>query len=567
MVAFFSSRMTSEGERAVVLKRGRFGAFVLALAATALCLGLLFTTPSDAQTRAESQNARSAVGDEDCIAFENEPADETGSNEDTQSDTADTEGDAADQSSLQDGDEGDTTGDQALQSEDGIADRQTQDEGSDANLQGQQVQSQNQSSLRVRNDNSGDFQQSLQTDENDALPQSLEDGNGEEEDNTSLSSQDEDYTNGDTVDDQASQNGDEDDGDTNGNGDSEQQQTQDENGDEGDECVIAETVPDEPLLPTGAPARSGSNATAKNKSGSEKQGKTGGETERKAEDKTVEKQADSAGKRTGGGKKLEVQDRGKKIEVEDRSGKTPRQEKSGSRTKPASLNEASPEDARLEKARPASSSENPLLESARSESARSEPSRARSDRPDPGRAEPSRAESMRTSDLAPRLAAAEWSSPSREEVDLTEGPRRFAPDPGAEMTLSARTLRLHNVPVANSNRLEELDRGLVRMPDTSLPWDTGDQRNVFVAGHYLGLPETQSRMVFYNLDKLKSGDEIVLKDSLGQAYKYRVSEKFAAGPEDSWVMGQVRGRDMLTLQTCIPPDFGKRLVVRADRVQ
>jgi sortase (surface protein transpeptidase) len=24
---------------------------------------------------------------------------------------------------------------------------------------------------------------------------------------------------------------------------------------------------------------------------------------------------------------------------------------------------------------------------------------------------------------------------------------------------------------------------------------------------------------------------------------------------------------MLTLQTCIPPDFGKRLVVRADRVR
>jgi sortase A len=134
------------------------------------------------------------------------------------------------------------------------------------------------------------------------------------------------------------------------------------------------------------------------------------------------------------------------------------------------------------------------------------------------------------------------------------------------MTLSSRALRLYNVPIANSNSLEDLDRGLVRSPNTSRPWDEGDQRNVYVAGHYLGLPETQSRMIFYNLDKLKSGDELVLKDSLGQTYKYRVSEKFAAGPEDSWVMGQVRGRDMLTLQTCIPPDFGKRLVVRADRV-
>jgi hypothetical protein len=30
-------------------------------------------------------------------------------------------------------------------------------------------------------------------------------------------------------------------------------------------------------------------------------------------------------------------------------------------------------------------------------------------------------------------------------------------------------------------------------------------------------------------------------------------------------MGQERGRDMLTLQTCIPPTFEDRLVIRADR--
>src|SRR5215208_4057339 len=35
----------------------------------------------------------------------------------------------------------------------------------------------------------------------------------------------------------------------------------------------------------------------------------------------------------------------------------------------------------------------------------------------------------------------------------------------------------------------------------------------------------------------------------------------------AWVMGEVRGRDMLTLQTCTPyPTFEKRLIVRADRV-
>ncbi len=74
-------------------------------------------------------------------------------------------------------------------------------------------------------------------------------------------------------------------------------------------------------------------------------------------------------------------------------------------------------------------------------------------------------------------------------------------------------------------------------------------------------------MIFYNLDKLGTGDRIVLKDRTGRVYEYEVSETFLADPTDSWVMGQVRGRDMVTLQTCTPiPTFEKRLIVRADRV-
>ena len=53
----------------------------------------------------------------------------------------------------------------------------------------------------------------------------------------------------------------------------------------------------------------------------------------------------------------------------------------------------------------------------------------------------------------------------------------------------------------------------------------------------------------------------------GVTYRYRVTEKLVVEPTDSWVMGQVRGRDMVSLQTCTPiATFEKRLVVRADRV-
>ncbi len=42
---------------------------------------------------------------------------------------------------------------------------------------------------------------------------------------------------------------------------------------------------------------------------------------------------------------------------------------------------------------------------------------------------------------------------------------------------------------------------------------------------------------------------------------------FVVNPDDTWVMGRIRGRDMLTLQTCTPiPGFQKRLIVRAERV-
>ncbi|MCA1728074.1 MAG: sortase, partial [Actinobacteria bacterium] len=159
----------------------------------------------------------------------------------------------------------------------------------------------------------------------------------------------------------------------------------------------------------------------------------------------------------------------------------------------------------------------------------------------------------------------DWPQPTKDEVASTEAPRYYAPTSDTSMSLTIEALGLYDVPVINSYSYEALDRGLMHEPDTSLPWDVGAQRNVYIAGHYLGWPGTASHLVFYNLDKLKSGDEILLKDSAGNAYRYRASESFMAGPDESWVMGQVQSRDMLTLQTCIPPTFEDRLVVRADR--
>ena len=135
------------------------------------------------------------------------------------------------------------------------------------------------------------------------------------------------------------------------------------------------------------------------------------------------------------------------------------------------------------------------------------------------------------------------------------------------MGLTIEALGIYDAPVFNSDGRWALANGVAHNPQTSLPWSPSAQRNVYLAGHLMGYRGTWSRMIFYNLDKLKRGDEVVLRDRAGRSYRYRVNEVFITDPRDLWVMGQVRGRDMVTLQTCTPyPTFEKRLIVRADRL-
>jgi sortase A len=135
------------------------------------------------------------------------------------------------------------------------------------------------------------------------------------------------------------------------------------------------------------------------------------------------------------------------------------------------------------------------------------------------------------------------------------------------MGLTIGAIGIYDAPVFDSDGPSALANGIAHTPGTSLPWSDTPQRNVYLSGHRMGFRGTWSRMIFYNLDELKEGDTVVLRDQSGNSYEYRVSEIFLADPTDAWVMGQVRGRDMVSLQTCTPiPTFEKRLIVRADRV-
>jgi sortase A len=170
----------------------------------------------------------------------------------------------------------------------------------------------------------------------------------------------------------------------------------------------------------------------------------------------------------------------------------------------------------------------------------------------------------------PPLPGAEqsgWPEPTQEELKSAKGDRHYELLPGAIMGLTIEAIGIHDAPVFDSDSQWALANGIAHNPQTSLPWSPTLQRNVYLAGHRMGFRGTWSRMIFYNLDNLERGDEVVLKDRAGRSYRYRVSEVLITEPKDVWVMGQVRGRDMVTLQTCTPyPTFEKRLIVRADRV-
>jgi sortase A len=173
-------------------------------------------------------------------------------------------------------------------------------------------------------------------------------------------------------------------------------------------------------------------------------------------------------------------------------------------------------------------------------------------------------------DRPPLLPGSEqrgWDKPTQGELERANQERHYELLPGAIMGLTIEAVGIYDAPVFDSKSQWALANGVAHHPQTSLPWSQSAQRNVYLAGHRVGYRGTWSRMIFYNLHKLGKGDEILLKDRAGTSYRYRVSEALVVDPTDSWVMGQVSGRDMVTLQTCTPyPTFQKRLIIRADRV-
>ncbi len=106
------------------------------------------------------------------------------------------------------------------------------------------------------------------------------------------------------------------------------------------------------------------------------------------------------------------------------------------------------------------------------------------------------------------------------------------------------------------------DYAAVRLPYTGFPWQ--EEANVYIAGHRIGFPGTNSDLAFYDLEDLRNGDEVYVEDSMGRQYTYEVFSKKIVEPTDLSVLKRVEGKNILTLQTCTLPDYSDRVVYQAE---
>ncbi|CAN5754481.1 N/A [soil metagenome] len=161
------------------------------------------------------------------------------------------------------------------------------------------------------------------------------------------------------------------------------------------------------------------------------------------------------------------------------------------------------------------------------------------------------------------------------EKKTSEGKRKEAPrqpvvegpeDEALKVTVPAMS-RLQNtsVPYADGGNEAAFKRYAgVHLRGTGHPWER--EANVYIAGHRLGYPGTDSFLAFWDLNRLENGDRIILTDAAGKRYVYKVFREFVVEPTRVSVTQPLEGRNIVTLQTCTLPDYSRRLIVQAEKV-
>jgi LPXTG-site transpeptidase (sortase) family protein len=148
-------------------------------------------------------------------------------------------------------------------------------------------------------------------------------------------------------------------------------------------------------------------------------------------------------------------------------------------------------------------------------------------------------------EAAEERAAAEKAAAEEEKEEEATPPAPEDP----MMYLTVPRLGIYGHTVRNDDSQWALDAGAIKVPETGFPWQEG-ATNIYIAGHRIGWPGTESYYQFYNLPAMQEGDEVILEDTNGTVYTYQVSEIFAVSPWETWVTKPIPGRDVISLQTC-----------------
>ena len=147
-----------------------------------------------------------------------------------------------------------------------------------------------------------------------------------------------------------------------------------------------------------------------------------------------------------------------------------------------------------------------------------------------------------------------------EENTSSTGPE----DKTLELTVPAMA-RIENdaIPYTTGNDEEALKtHAAIHLEGTGFPWD--DEANVYIAGHRLGYPNTESWLTFWDLSNVVGGDKIYVTDANGTKYTYNVFKTFVVNPSNTRVTETLPDKNILTLQSCTLPDYEQRLIVQGE---
>jgi len=157
----------------------------------------------------------------------------------------------------------------------------------------------------------------------------------------------------------------------------------------------------------------------------------------------------------------------------------------------------------------------------------------------------------------PRL---ETTQGNNEETSEAEGPE----DKTLKLTVPAMS-RIENDEIPSTDGDDEAalkKYAAIHLEGTGFPWQ--EEANVYIAGHRLGFPNTESWLTFWDMNKVEVGDEVFVTDADGTKYTYKVFKEFTVGPSDTSVTDAQSGKNILTLQTCTLPDYSQRLIIQAE---